>query len=50
MFDAVYVLSDLVSLSNQINMKIEPLFKDYRAKKELNLKEKDFAGLLQNHL
>jgi hypothetical protein len=22
----------------------------YRAKKELNLKEKDFAGLLQNHL
>jgi len=26
------------------------LFKYYRAKKELNLKEKDFAGLLQNHL
>jgi hypothetical protein len=24
--------------------------KYYRAKKELNLKEKDFAGLLQNHL
>ena len=42
-------------------IKFEPFFNDnnlffikvkygYRAKKELNLKEKDFAGLLQNHL
>ena len=44
-------LNENKRIINKDNLITSPYkFKIYRAKKELNLKEKDFAGLLQNHL